>query len=124
MKKLLIGALVAVVSLPAFAWGAREQGLLTGLVVGSIINHNHKVSPSEVQVHHYRHGFSHYNPPVRYYYPSTVYQAPIYSYVQPVQVQPQVVVVNSCKRVPVLDENNQIIAFTQVCNNKPALSDQ
>lgn len=112
MKKLLIGALVAVVSLPAFAWGAREQGALAGLVVGSMIHH-----------HNHRHGFTHYNPPVRYYYPSTVYQAPIYSYVQPVQVQPQVVVIdNNCKRVPVLDQNNQIIAFSQVCNNQPVIS--
>ena len=107
MKKLLLGFLLAAVSLPAYAWGSREQGALAGLVVGSMI-HQHN---------HYRHGFhSHYIPPPRVYYPNYVYPAPIYNYVQP--VQPQVVVIdNNCRRVPVLDQNNQIIAFTQVCNN-------
>lgn len=107
MKKLLLGFLLAAVSLPAYAWGAREQGALAGLVVGSMI-HQH---------HHHRHGFhSHYIPPPRVYYHNYVQPAPIYNYVQP--VQPQVVVIdNNCRRVPVLDQNNQIIAFTQVCNN-------
>jgi len=108
MKKLLLGFLLAAVSLPAYAWGAREQGALAGLIVGSMIANN-----SHAHVHH-RHHFHHHHP--RVFYPNYTYTAPIYNYVQP--VQPQVVVIdNTCRRVPVLDQNNQIIAFTQVCNN-------
>lgn len=107
MKKVLFGILFAAVSLPAFAWGAREQGALTGLVVGSMM-HNH----------HHRHGFhSHYIAPPRAYYYNYALPAPVYNYVQPVP-QPQVVVIdNTCRRVPVLDQNNQIIAYSQVCQN-------
>ncbi len=105
MKKLLLGFLLAAISLPAYAWGAREQGALSGLVVGSMIANNSHA--------HHRPYF--YHQP-RVYYPSYVQPAPIYNYVQP--VQPQVVVIdNNCRRVPVLDQNNQIVAFTQVCNN-------
>ena len=107
MKKIILGLLLAAISLPAYAWGAREQGLLTGMVVGSMIHH------------HPRH-FSHYNPPIRYYsYPPSYVAplAPAYTYVQP--INPQVIVIDNsnCRRVPVLDQNNQIIAYSQVCQN-------
>jgi len=107
MKKFLIGLLISAAAIPsAYAWGDREQGALAGLIVGSMIHNNS----------HRQWYPSHYHAP-RYVHPgfvAPIAAAPVYYY-----VQPQVVVIqDNCKRVPVYDQNNQIVAFTQVCNNQ------
>lgn len=73
MRKILTTAiLAAAIASPAFAWGDREQGALTGFVIGTIIGQQHQ-----------RPAYPVYTPPP-VYTPAPVYLPPpvVYTYPQ------------------------------------------
>ena len=94
MKKILISILILCSTLPAFAWGDREQGALAGLVTGLVL----------------REQISRPVPQPTY----TVYQQPICGYnvycAPPVVIQPPV-----CQTEYVYDRYGQIIGTRNFC---------
>jgi hypothetical protein len=67
MKKLLLGFLLAAVSLPAYAWGEREQGALAGVIIGSMLARNQVYAAPQVYappVIQHGHGFHHHHAPM------------------------------------------------------------
>lgn len=77
MKKILVGLVfVAGLTNQAYAWGDREQGLLTGIAAGVLLNQSYNAPRV-------------YQPPV-IYQPTTVYIVPpvIYNYNMPPVMRP------------------------------------
>jgi hypothetical protein len=94
MKKLLIGALVAAVSLPVFAWGEREQGALAGVIIGSMLSRNQVHVAPQV-----------YAPPVVQYYGHHHHNPHVYV--------PRVT--TRCYYVPIYDQYGNIAYYNTQC---------
>ena len=101
MKKLIIAVAAVAISTSAMAWGPREQGALTGLVIGAVVA-------------------SQYDAPEPRYQRR---QEPVYVQPQPVYIQPQPQICGynvycgpiACFNEPIHNQWNQIIGYRQVC---------
>lgn len=127
-KKLLIAGVastLSLASLPAMAWGDREQGILIGIVGGHILGQLHKnsvgvSSPGVVYRDDDRpgkgrgHGYGHSNHSDRgttvvireiVREPTVVYRTPPVAMASP----------RVCREIPVRNESGHIIEFRQLC---------
>ncbi len=125
MKKLTrilsVVAVTGLIASPAFAWGEREQGILTGIVGAQILRHvlddNKSESPPprvtySDRGHWERHpGKAHRPVVVR-----EIVREPVVVYRSPVIVAENK---SACREVPVRSETGKILEFRLICEPTP-----
>ena len=67
MKEFVLAVAIATSSIPSFAWGDREQGILTGIIISSIFNHARQqvTPPQQIQPQQPNCGYNVYCQPIQ-----------------------------------------------------------
>lgn len=125
MKKLTrilsVVAVTGLIASPAFAWGEREQGILTGIVGAQILRHvleEPKTTPTPPRVtysdrsHWERHPGKSQRPVVV----REIVREPVVIYRSPVVVAETK---SDCREVPVRSETGKILEFRLICEPTP-----
>ncbi len=120
-KVLSVAALTGLAASPAFAWGDREQGILTGIVGALILGHmfeEPKPAPNPPRVSYSdrtnweRHPGKAQRPVVV----REIVREPVVVYRSPVVVAENK---SDCREVPVRSETGRIIEFRLICEPTP-----
>jgi hypothetical protein len=120
-KVLSVAVLTGLAASPAFAWGDREQGILTGIVGAQILRHvleDPKPAPNPPRVtysdrsHWERHPGKTQRPVVV----REIVREPVVVYRSPVVVAENK---SDCREVPVRSETGRILEFRLICEPTP-----
>lgn len=120
-KTLSVVALTGLVATPAFAWGDREQGILTGIVGAQILRHvleDPKPAPNPPRVTYYERGQWERHPgkSQRPVVVREIVREPVVVYRSPVVVAETK---SDCREVPVRSETGKILEFRLICEPTP-----
>ncbi len=120
-KVLSVAALTGLAASPAFAWGDREQGILTGIVGAQILRHvfeEPKPAPHPPRVCYSdrSHWERHPGKPQRPVVVREIVREPVVVYRSPVVVAENK---SDCREVPVRSETGRILEFRLICEPTP-----
>lgn len=120
-KVISVAALTGLAASPAFAWGDREQGILTGIVAAQILRHvvdepKPAQNPPRVTYQDRSHWERHPGKSQRPVVVREIVREPVVVYRSPVVVAENKA---DCREVPVRSETGRIIEFRLICEPTP-----